>query len=149
MRHVRDLLLSLLPFGNILRGRYPTAFLHRLLDHAYYTLGQCLYDPGTGFTIAHGRNDTRGKLLRLPDVLSGRLPVLDQINQRQALEDSRRQSHPLGETSVKQNNMAIRIKHAKPLRHILKSSPQHDFLLPQLAIRQLEFVRVATNHPYE
>ena len=134
MRHVGDLRLGFLPFGDVLEGRDPAASRHRLVDHAKRAPADVSMTLVAGFAFARVRDHAREKPLRVAGKLSRRFPVLEQVEQGSALEPGSRQTHHLGVTLVKQHDAAIRVEHAKPLRHVLKGGVEQDFLLPQLSL---------------
>jgi hypothetical protein len=68
---------------------------------------------------------------RVVGKLSRGFPALEQFEQGSTLEPFSRQTHQLGVTLVEQRDIAIRVEHAKPLRHVLKGRVEQEFLLPQ------------------
>ncbi len=86
MRQVGDLRLSLLPFGNVVEGRDPTAAPHGLVDHAKHPPARRLHDPVAEFTLACFRDHAREKPLRVAKEFSGRFPALEQVEQGSTLE---------------------------------------------------------------
>ena len=132
MRQVGDLCLSFLPFGDVLRSRDPTAALHGLFDHAKRMRARHLHDSGAEFALVRLGEHVLEKLLWVAGKLSRRFSALEQVKQGSTLEPCSRQTHHLGVTLVEQTDIAFRVEHTKPLRHVLKGRVKQEFLLPQL-----------------
>ena len=84
-RHVRDLLLSGLPFGDVLEGSDPPAAFHGLIDHAErtsvapYRLG---HGPA-GFGVRHHRIE---ELFGIAVPFADRFHFAQDVNQQAALK---------------------------------------------------------------
>ena len=133
-RHVGNLFLGLLPFGDVLECRDPAAALHRLIDDADRTsvLDDC---PGRGVAGVRFRHQSGNKLRGIAVPLTDRLLVLENIGQQTALELQTAPAHHLAVALVEQQNAAFRIEHAEPLRHVFERGIQHDFLPVKFALR--------------
>src|ERR1700719_3666624 len=101
-RGLSILQLSLLPFGYILQGRNPAAFLPRLFDYAERTPARGLYNPGVRFAFTHRGNDLSDELLGAAGQHSG----LDHVKERVALQSSCRQPSQFLVTLIEQNDAA-------------------------------------------
>ena len=133
-RHMRDLLLGRLPFGDVLEGRDPSAALHGLIDDADRT-SVAGHRPGHA-VAGLGRGDHAGdELIGIAIPSSERFLLLEHIEQQAALKRHIGPSHHLGVALVEQQDAAIRIEHAKSLRHVVERGVEQDLLLMEFALR--------------
>ena len=133
-RHMRDLFLGGLPFGDVFEGGDPSAALHGLIDDADRTSvaarhpGHAVAGPGFG-------DHAGDELIGIAIPAAERLLLPEHIEQQTTLEGHTGPSHHLGIAIVVQEDAAIRIEHGKSLRHVIERGIEQDFLIMEFALR--------------
>ena len=132
-RHVRNLFLGLLPFGDVFEGRDPAAALHRLIDDA--DRAPVLNErPGRGVAGVRLRDQARHQFLGIAVPVTGRFQVVENVDQQAALERHAGPLHHLGVALVEQHDAALRIEHAQSLRHVFERRIEDNLLSMQFAL---------------
>ncbi len=133
-RHVRNLFLRLLPFGDVLERRHPAAAPHRLIDDAdrASSLNDGLGQGVAGFCFDHQSGE---ELLGIAVPFADRLLMPEHVKQRTSLKVQAGPSHHLAVALIEQHDAAFGIEHAEALRHVFNCGIQHDLLLVQFALR--------------
>ena len=133
-RHVGNLLLSLLPLGDVFERGDPAPAAHRLIDDADRT--SVLDDhPCRGVASLRLGDQAGHQFLGIAVPLPGRSQVGENVDQQAALERHAGPPHHLAVTLVEQQDAALRIEHAESLRHVFERRVQHHLLLVKLALR--------------
>ena len=116
-RHVRDLFLGRLPFGDVLECGNPSAALHGLIDHAERT-------PAAIQRLGHGLAGSGVRYHRIEELIgiaipfAGHFQFAQDVDQQAALKRHAGPVHQFDVALVEQEDAALRIEHAKSLRHV-------------------------------
>ena len=116
-RHVRDLFLGRLPFGDVFERGNPSAALHGLLDHAERT-SAAAYRFGHGLAGFGVRQHRCEELVGIAVPFAGRFHFPQNVDQQAALKRHAGPIHEFDVALVEQEDAALRIEHAKSLRHV-------------------------------
>ena len=116
-RHMGNLFLGRLPFGDVFERSNPSAALHGLIDHAERTSAAThrLGHGPAGFGVRHHRIE---ELIGIAVPFADCFHFPQDVNQQAALKRHASPVHEVDVALVEQQDAALRIEHAKSLRHV-------------------------------
>ncbi|MEY9665873.1 hypothetical protein ABIE80_004581 [Bradyrhizobium diazoefficiens] len=132
-RHVRDLRLRLQPFGDVLEGRDPAAALHRLVDDPDGA-AKPVDDLAGRTALARVDHEAREEFIRVALPLALGLLFPQHVDQEAAGQRDIGATKHRRVALVEQHDLAVRVEHAQPLRHVLERGIEHDLLASQFAL---------------